>query len=116
MSGKTLEGLDHLKCPSAQFYDRLLMLPKLKKRMKSSGVIIIILSENSLHMSHYGRINSHVVFTKDLHQYLVYKDFHQIFVVGGNFGTVEDNGYSGFDDNILPDAGVDSILGWYQGS
>ena len=83
MSGETLEGLDHLKCPSAQFYDCLLMLPKLKKRMKSSGVIIIILNENSLHMSHYGRINSHVVFTKDLHQYLVYKDFHQIFVVGG---------------------------------
>ena len=78
MSGKTLEGLDHLKCPSAQFYDRLLMLPKLKKRMKSSGVIIIILNENSLRMSHYGRINPRVFSTKELQQYVVYKDFHQL--------------------------------------
>ena len=54
------------------------MLPKLKKSMKASGVGIIILNENSFHMSHYGRINSRVFFTKDLQQYLVYKDFHQL--------------------------------------
>ena len=30
-------------------------------------------------MSHYGRINPHVFFTKELQQYLVYKDdFHQL--------------------------------------
>jgi hypothetical protein len=33
------------------------MLPELKKRMKSLCVRIIILNKNSLHMSHYGRIN-----------------------------------------------------------
>jgi hypothetical protein len=54
------------------------MLTKLKKSMKASGVGIIILNENSFHMSHYGRINSRVFFTKDLQQYLVYKDFHQL--------------------------------------
>jgi hypothetical protein len=57
-----------------------IMLPKLKKSMKASGVGIIILNENSLHMSHYGRINSRVFFTKDLQQYLVYKDFHQLYL------------------------------------
>jgi hypothetical protein len=55
------------------------MLPKLKESMKASGVGIIILNENSFHMSHYGRINSRVFFTKDLQQYLVYKDFHQLY-------------------------------------
>jgi hypothetical protein len=54
------------------------MLPKLKERMKSLGVGIIILNENSLHMSHYGRINPRVFFTKELQRYLVYKDFHQL--------------------------------------
>jgi hypothetical protein len=54
------------------------MLPELKKRMKSSCVGIIILNKNSLHMSHYGRINPCVFFTKELQQYLVYKDFHQL--------------------------------------
>jgi hypothetical protein len=54
------------------------MLPKLKESMKASGVGIIILNENSLHMSHYGRINPRVFFTKELQQYLVYKDFHQL--------------------------------------
>ena len=56
------------------------MLPELKKRMKSSGVGIIIL-ENSFHMSHYRRINSRVFFTKDLQQYLVYKDFYQLYLL-----------------------------------
>ena len=40
-----------------------------------------------------------------------------IFYVGENFETVEDNGNSGgFDDHILPDAGVGSTFKWYQGS
>jgi hypothetical protein len=149
--GKTLVGIDHAQCPSAQFNDQILvriaqtlatgimfcnfrgkckrtsdgkncmhptpeedikiveviiafarladalqgavvlqicggkqassiMLPKLKKSMKASGIGIIILNENSLHMSHYGRINSRVFFTKDLQQYLVYKDFHQLYL------------------------------------
>ncbi len=56
------------------------MLPKLKKKMNSSGVGIIILNENSLHMSHYGRINPHVFFTKDLQQYRVYNDFLNMHV------------------------------------
>ena len=56
------------------------MLPKLKESMEASGVRIIILNENSFHMSHYGRINSLVFFTKDLQQYLVYKDFHQLYL------------------------------------
>jgi chemotaxis protein histidine kinase CheA len=56
------------------------MLPKLKESMKASGVGIIILNENSFHMSHYGRINSRVFFTKDLQQYLVYKDIHQLYL------------------------------------
>ena len=54
------------------------MLPKLKESMKASGIGIIILNENLLHMSHYRRINPRVFFTKDLQQYLVYKDFHQL--------------------------------------
>jgi hypothetical protein len=29
------------------------------------------------------------------------------FVVGGSFGTVEDNRYTGFDDHILPNDEVD---------
>ena len=57
------------------------MLPKLKESMKASGVGIIILNENSFHMSHYGRINSRVFFTKDLQQYLVYKDFHPMYLL-----------------------------------
>jgi hypothetical protein len=44
--------------------------------MKASGVGIIILNENSLRMSHYGRINPR--FTKELQQYVVYMDFHQL--------------------------------------
>jgi hypothetical protein len=56
------------------------MLPKLKESMKAYGVGIIILNENSLHMSFYGYINPLVFFTKDLQQYLVYKDFHQLQV------------------------------------
>jgi hypothetical protein len=56
------------------------MLPKLKKSMKASGIGIIILNENSFHMSHYWRINSRVFFTKDLQQYLVYNDFHQLYL------------------------------------
>ena len=56
------------------------ILPELKKRMKSSGVGIIIL-ENSFHMSHYRRINSRVFFTKDLQRYLVYKDFYQLYLL-----------------------------------
>jgi hypothetical protein len=147
--GETLEGVDHSKCPSAQFNDQILvriaqtlatgimfcnirgeckrtpdgkncmnptpeeaikivevittfarladalrgavvlqicggkqassfMLPKLKESMKASGIGIIILNENSLHMSHYGRINQRVFFTKELQQYLVYKDLHQL--------------------------------------
>jgi hypothetical protein len=55
-----------------------IMLPKLKESMKASGIRIIILNENSLHMSHYGRINPRVFFTKEFQQYLVYKDFHQL--------------------------------------
>jgi hypothetical protein len=39
-----------------------------------------------------------------------------VFDVGGSFGTVEDNGYSGFDDHTLPDAGVGSTFSWCQGS
>jgi hypothetical protein len=54
------------------------MLPKIKESMKASGIGIIILNENSFHMSHYGRINPRVFFTKELQQYLVYKDFHQL--------------------------------------
>jgi len=57
------------------------MLPELKKRMKSSCIRIILLNENSLHMSHYGCINPHVFFTKELQQYLVYKDFHQLHLL-----------------------------------
>jgi hypothetical protein len=39
------------------------------------------------------------------------------FVVGESFESVEDNGNSGgFDDRILPDAGVGSTFKWYQGS
>jgi hypothetical protein len=53
-----------------------IMLPKLKESMKASGVGIIILNENLLRMSHYGRINPR--FTKELQQYVVYKDFHQL--------------------------------------
>ena len=56
------------------------MLPKLKESMKAAGVGIIILNENSFHRSHYGHINSHVFFTKDLQQYLVYKDFHKMYL------------------------------------
>jgi hypothetical protein len=48
--------------------------------MKAAGVGIIILNENSFHMSHYGHINSRVFFTKDLQQYLVYKDFHKMYL------------------------------------
>jgi len=44
------------------------MLPKLKESMKASGVGIIILNKNSLHMSHYGCINPRVFFTKELQQ------------------------------------------------
>jgi hypothetical protein len=151
MSGETLEGVDRLKCPSAQFNDQILvriaqtlatgimfcnfwgkckrkpdgkncmnptpeeaikiveviiafarladalrgavvlqicggkqvssiMLPKLKESMKASGIGIIILNENSLHMSHYECINSRVFFTKELQQYLFYKDFHQLYL------------------------------------
>ncbi len=151
MSGNALEGDDHEECPSAQFYDRVLvyiaktlgtdimfcnfrgkckrkpdgkncmdptpeeaieivdviialarladalrgavvlqicggkkasmvMLPKLKKRMKSLGIGIIILNENSLHMSHYGYINRHVFFTQDLQQYRIYEDFLKMHV------------------------------------
>jgi hypothetical protein len=54
------------------------MLPKLKESMKASGVGIIILNKNSLRMSHYGRINPRVFSTKELQQYVVYKDFHQL--------------------------------------
>jgi hypothetical protein len=39
-----------------------------------------------------------------------------VFVAGGSIGTIEDNVYSGFDDNILPDAGVDMNIARYQGS
>ena len=53
-----------------------IMLPKLKESMKASGIRIIILNENSLYMSFYGYINPRVLFTKDLQQYLVFKDFH----------------------------------------
>jgi hypothetical protein len=56
------------------------MLPKLKKRMNSLGVGIIILNENSLHMSHYGRINPRVFFTKYRQQYRVYNDFLNMHV------------------------------------
>jgi hypothetical protein len=56
----------------------IVMLPKLKESMKASGIGIIILNENLLHMSHNGRINPRVFFTKELQQYLVYKDFHQL--------------------------------------
>jgi hypothetical protein len=39
------------------------------------------------------------------------------FVFGESFETVEDNGNSGgFDNHILPDAGVGSTFKWYQGS
>ena len=57
------------------------MLPKLKESMKAAGVGIIILNKNSFHMSHYGCINSCVFFMKDLQQYLVYKDFHQMYLM-----------------------------------
>ena len=50
------------------------MLPKLKKRMKSWGVGIMILNVNSFHMSFYGDINPRVYFTKDLQQHLICKD------------------------------------------
>jgi hypothetical protein len=152
MSGETLEGVDHLKCPSAQFNDQILvniaqtigsvimfcnflgeckctpdgkncmdptpeeaikiveviiafarladalrgafvlkicggkqassiMLPNLKESIKALGIGIIILNKNSFHMSHYGGINSRVFFTKDLQQYLVYKDFHPMYLL-----------------------------------
>jgi hypothetical protein len=95
-----------------------IMLPKLKESMKASGIGIIILNENSLHMTHYGCINPRVFFTKELQQYLVYKDFHQLHLsLAKSFETVEDNGNSGgFDNHILPDAGVGSTFRWYQGS
>ncbi len=151
MSGNTLKGIDREKCPSAQFYDRVLvniaktlrtdimfcnfrgeckrtpdeknckdptpeeaieivdvvitfarladalrgavilqicgsktaskvMLPKLKKRMNSLGVGIIILNENSLHMSQYSHINPRVFYTKDLQQYCIYNDFLNMYV------------------------------------
>jgi hypothetical protein len=39
------------------------------------------------------------------------------FVFGKSFETVEDNRNSGgFDNHILPDAGVGSTFKWYQGS
>ena len=57
------------------------MLPKLKKRMKSSGVRIIILNKTPFHMSLYGYINPRVFSTKDPQQYLVYKDFHQLYLL-----------------------------------
>jgi hypothetical protein len=53
------------------------MLHELKKRMKSSDVRIMILTD-SFHMSFYGYINPCVFFTKDLQQYLIYKD-HQMY-------------------------------------
>ena len=87
------------------------MLPKLKKRMKSSGIGIIILNENSFHMSFYGYINHRVFFTKGLQGLSP-----AVFVVGGSFGSVENNGYSVFDDHTLPDAEVDSTFSWYQRS
>jgi hypothetical protein len=59
----------------------IVMLPKLKESMKASGVGIIILNENLLHMSHNGCINPRVFFTKELQQYLVYKDFHQLHLL-----------------------------------
>ena len=68
--------------------------------MKSLGVGIIILNKTSFHMSFYGCINPRVFFTKDLQQYLVYKNF-------------QNDGYSGFDDLTLPDAEVDSTFSWY---
>jgi hypothetical protein len=58
-----------------------IMLPILKKRLKSSGIRIIILNKNSFHMSHYGHINTQNFFTKDLQQYLVYMDFHQLYLL-----------------------------------
>jgi len=36
-----------------------------------------------------------------------------VFVVGRSFGSVENDGYSGFDDHTLPDAEVDSTFSWY---
>ena len=49
--------------------------------MKSSGIGIIILNENLFHMSLYGYINPRVFFMKNLQQYLVYKDFHQLYLL-----------------------------------
>ena len=58
-----------------------IMLPKPKKRLKSLGVGIIILNKNSFRKSHYGCINCRVYFRKDLQQYLIYKDFHQLYLL-----------------------------------
>ena len=83
------------------------MLPKLKKRMKSLGVGIIILNKNSLHMFFYGYISCRVFFTQGLQQYCVYKDFLNMHVLLVEASKLEDIGYSAFKDNVPPDAGVD---------
>ena len=56
------------------------MLPMLKKSLQSSGIGIIVLNKDSLHMFHYRCINKRV-FWEDLQQYLVYMDFHQLYLL-----------------------------------
>jgi hypothetical protein len=89
-----------------------IVLPKLKESMKASGIGIIILNKNSsFHMSHYGRINSRVFFTKDLQQYLVYKDFHQMYLTLAE--ALEQLKTMGILDSTIT---LSQMLGWYQGS
>ncbi len=64
------------------------MLPMLKKSVQSLGLGIIMLNKDLLHMSHYGHNNKCVLFTEDLEQYLVYMDFHQLFLNGGDITII----------------------------
>jgi hypothetical protein len=87
-----------------------IVLPKLKESMKASGIGIIILNKNSsFHMSHYGCINSRVFFTKDLQQYLVYKDFHQMYLTLAE--ALEQLKTMGILDSTIT---LSQMLGWAQ--
>ena len=62
-----LRGAFILQICSSKAASSVMMLPNLKIRLKSVGVGIIILNENSLHMSHYGRISWNLHVNKKLH-------------------------------------------------
>ena len=63
-----LRGAFILQICSSKAASSVMMLPNLKIRLKSVGVGIIILNENSLHMSHYGRISWNLHVNKKLNR------------------------------------------------